>query len=297
MTASQLLKILSLSTTLVVSACATDPEATTDELTPIEESTAFHMLPLRNVAEGQVANAAPPGAHLSFFGGPVLKNVHNAPLYWNSGVQFQSNLNLFYNDVPNSPLYTMLAQYSAIGHGNGQNGSVDTRATANISDATVQNEVLAQINAGRLPIPNANTYYPVHFPPGMSITSPDGSTSCVQFCAYHGTFRVRNSAGTIINVNYGVIPDQGGGCAGGCGANPSRVNNLDSVSSHELVEATTDPAVGLATVIGSPLAWYDPNNGEIGDICNGQQGTTTGNGRSYVIQLEFSNAANNCVQQ
>ena len=45
-----------------------------------------------------------------------------------------------------------------------------------------------------------------------------------------------------------------------------------------------------------PLAWYDRNNGEIGDICNGQQGTTVGgDGVTYVIQLEFSNAANNCV--
>ncbi len=297
MTASQLLKILSVSSALVVSACATDPEATTDELSPIENTTAIHMLPVHTTSEGQVLNSAPAGANLSFFGGPVLKNVHNAPLYWNSGVQFQSNLNLFYNDVPNSPLYTMLSQYSAIGHGNGQSGFVDSRSTANISDATVQTEVLNQINAGHLPPPTSNTYYPVHFPPNMSITGPDGSQSCVVFCAYHGTFQVQNSAGTVFNINYGVIPDQGGGCAGGCGNNSQRVNNLDSVASHEMIEATTDPAVGLATVIGSPLAWYDPNNGEIGDICNGQQGTTTGNGRSYVIQLEFSNSANNCVQQ
>jgi hypothetical protein len=130
----------------------------------------------------------------------------------------------------------------------------------------------------------------------MQITMANGSQSCVVFCAYHGTLQVQNGAGTIFNINYGVIPDQGGGCAGGCGGNAQRVNNLDSVSSHELVEATTDPAVGLATVVGPPLGWYDPNNGEIGDICNGQQGTTTGNGHPYVIQLEFSNAVNDCVQ-
>jgi hypothetical protein len=294
MTASDLLKILSVSSALVVSACATDPGAG-DELIPLDNTTVVHMLPLHT--GGKVVDAAPPGAHLTNFGGPKLVNVHVAPLFWNSGVQFQANLNPFYNDVPNSPLYTMLSQYG-IGHGNGQAGSVDARATANVTDATVQNEVLAQINAGRLPPPTANTYYPVHFPAGMSIAGPAGNgTSCVQFCAYHGTFQVRNSAGAIININYGVVPDQGGGCAGGCGANPSRVNNLTSVASHELIEATTDPAVGLATAIGAPLAWYDPTNGEIGDICNAQQGTTTGNGHSYVIQLEFSNAANNCVQQ
>jgi hypothetical protein len=118
------------------------------------------------------------------------------------------------------------------------------------------------------------------------------STSCVQFCAYHSTFQVRNSAGTIINVNYGVVPDIGSpGCNGGCGGN-TVVNNTDSVASHELVEAATDPAVGLATVFGPPLGWYDQgNNEEIGDLCNGIQGTSAG----FVVQKEWSNAANACV--
>jgi hypothetical protein len=293
MTTCKLLKILSASTTLLVSACAAD-SGSTDEFATVDNTTAIHMLPLRTTEA--VVDAAPPGAHLTNFGGPILTSVHVAPLFWNSGVQFQTNLNPFYNDVPNSPLYTLLAQYG-VGHGNGQAGFVDNRPTRSVRDSAVQTEVLNQINLGHLPPPTAQTYYPVHFPPNMNITAPDGSRSCVVFCAYHGTFRVQDSAGNIINVNYGVIPDQGGGCAGGCGANAQRVNNLDSVSSHELVEATTDPAVGLATVIGPPLAWYDPNNGEIGDICNAQQGTTTGNGHTYTIQLEFSNAVNDCVAQ
>jgi hypothetical protein len=287
------LKLLFLPAALSVSACAAD-SATTDELVPINDTTVIHMLPMGDPAAAP--QAAPPGAHLTNFGGPTLVNVHVAPLFWNSGVQFQTNLNPFYNDVPNSPIFTLLSQYG-IGHGDGQAGFVDTRATRSVSDATVQAEVLTQINAGHLPAPTANTYYPVHFPAGMNVTAPDGSRSCVVFCAYHGTFQVQNAAGTIVNVNYGVVPDQGGGCAGGCGANAQRVNNLDSVASHELIEAVTDPAVGIATVFGPPLAWYDMTNGEIGDICNGQQGTTTGNGHAYTIQLEFSNAASNCVAQ
>jgi hypothetical protein len=113
----------------------------------------------------------------------------------------------------------------------------------------------------------------------------------VEFCAYHGTYVRRG-----VNVNYGVIPDQGGGCGSGCGGNAQRVNNMNSVASHELIEATTDPAVGLATVFGAPLGWYDMTNGEIGDICNAQQGTTVGgDGVTYTIQLEFSNSSSNCV--
>jgi hypothetical protein len=293
MTASRL-SILSLS--LAVSACVADAD-TADELTPIENTTVIHMLPLQDSTQ-VIVDSAPAGAHLTDFGGPVLTNVHVSPIFWNSGTQFQANLNPFYNDVPNSPLFTLLSQYRAIGHGNGQAGFVDNRATRSVRDSAVQTEVLRVINLGTaVAPPSANTYYPVHFPSGMSVTAPDGSRSCVQFCAYHGTFAVQNSAGQVININYGVVPDQGGGCAGGCGGNAQRVNNLTSVASHELVEAVTDPAVGLATTFAPPLAFYDMTNGEIGDICNGQQGTTTGNGHNYVIQLEFSNAASNCVAQ
>jgi hypothetical protein len=188
-------------------------------------------------------------------------------------------------------LFDMLSQYSAIGRGSGVAGFVDNRTTTRVSDAAIHTELNRLFTAGSLPAPTANNYYPVHFPAGVTVTAPDGSQSCVVFCAYHGTY-VRNG----VNVNYGVIPDQGGGCAGGCGGNAQRVNNMDSVASHELIEAVTDPAVGLATVFGPPLAWYDMTNGEIGDICNGQQGTTVGgDGVTYTIQLEFSNAANNCV--
>jgi hypothetical protein len=249
------------------------------------------MMPLHSA--DKVSSSAPAGAHLTFFGGPVLKNVSVHPVFWNSSTQFQSNTNAFYKGVTASRLYDMLAQYSAIGRGTGVNGILDNRATASVTDAALHTELNRLFTAGSLPLPNANNYYPIHFPAGMTITAPDGSRSCVQFCAYHGTY-VRNG----VNVNYGVMPDQGGGCAGGCGNNAQRVNNMFSVASHELVEATTDPAVGLATVFGPPLAWYDRTFGEIGDICNAQQGTTVGgDGVTYVVQTEFSNSANNCVTQ
>ncbi|HEY0482159.1 MAG TPA: hypothetical protein VGD37_31785 [Kofleriaceae bacterium] len=291
MTVTRLLKLLSLSTSLVVSACVADSEAP-GELVAVDNTTVVHMTPVRTA--GQVADVAPPGAHLQFFGGPTLPNIHVSPIFWNPTVQFQGTLSPFYNDVPNSPLYTMLSQYG-IGHGSGRPGVVAGRSTRNIRDSDIRTEVLFEINQGTVPQPNdPNNYYPVHLAPNMQVTAPDGSQSCVVFCAYHGTFTVRDVNGQQFNVNYGVLPDLSGACNGVCGGS-SVVNNTTSVASHELVEATTDPAVGLATVIGFPLAWYDPSFGEIGDICNGQQGTTTGNGHSYTIQLEFSNARNDCI--
>jgi hypothetical protein len=292
MLVARLSNLLFVSSSLMIAACAAEPA---DGLVAADDSPAtVHMLPVRDATK--VQNAAPAGAHLQFFGGPTLPTVHVSPIFWNSTVQFQGTLSPFYNDVPNSPLYTMLAQYG-IGHGSARAGLVAGRSTRNILDSDIRTEVLFEINQGTVPQPtDPDNYYPVHLAPNMSVTAPDGSQSCVEFCAYHGTFTALDVNGNRFNVNYGVLPDLSGACNGICGGNPSVVNNTTSVASHELSEATTDPAVGLATTIGFPLAWYDPAFGEIGDICNGQQGTTTGNGHSYVIQLEFSNAANNCVQ-
>jgi hypothetical protein len=295
MTAVRLLKLLSASVSLFAAACVADPGATaTGDLTLVDGTPAVHMLPMHT--GGAVANAAPPNAHLNDYGGPTLTNIRVFPIYWNSGVQFKSTLDPFYNDVPNSPIYTMLGQYG-VGHGSGRPGVTGSQSTRNIMDSEIRTEVLIEMNQGKVPFPtDPNNYYPVHFPPNMQVTAPDGTHSCVFFCAYHGTFWVQDVNGRTFRINYGALPDLGGACAGGCG-DDTIFNNTTSVASHELVEATTDPAVGLATTIGFPLAWYDPSYGEIGDICGHQHGTTTGNGHTYVVQYEFSNSANDCVLQ
>src|SRR5215471_15924254 len=288
---------------------------------PLPARPRLHIVPFRDPAE-PVIFAAPAGAHLSYFGGPVISNVHVVQVLYGSGsynAQVAGTTNptmgQFYGDLTgtNSGYTSLLTQYNTtvsggtnqtIGNGTfdglfqivpsaGNNGST-------ISDTQIQSELLAQITAGHLPAPvldaagNVNTLYMIFFPPGKTITQ-GGSSSCVGggFCAYHGT------TSTLLNgknVLYGVMPDmQSGLCStGGCG-NGGVFGNYTSVTSHELTEAITDADVGIATTFAPPLAWYDQVNGEIGDICNGQQGSYTANGTTYTIQLEFSNAANNCV--
>jgi hypothetical protein len=248
-----------------------------------------HVMPMTTPSGNSAIPQATP--HLTYYGGPVLKNVHVIPVYWNSSVVYQANLNSFYSDFTssNSSIYaSLLTQYSGIKSGTRGTPYVAAKGTGKITDAQIQAFLTGLFNSGNLPKPTANTYYPVHFPAGVHITASDGSRSCVTWCAYHGTYVYHG-----VNVNYGVIPDQAA-CFGGCGGNFQLVNNLTSVSSHELVEATTDPGVGLATRIAPPLAWYDANNGEIGDICNGQQATITANGHTYVVQKEWSNSKNAC---
>ena len=109
------------------------------------------------------------------------------------------------------------------------------------------------------------------------------------FCAYHETFTAPNG----VVATYQVMPDLTG--TTGCG-NSTDLGNTTSVLSHELSETITDAEVGFATVNGPPLAWYDPTNGEIGDICNADQGTFVGgDGVTYTIQQQFSNVASACI--
>lgn len=266
---------------------------------------------------------APAGAHLTYYGGPVISNVHIVEVLYGSGSYDPQiagtstpTLGNFFNDITNSGFISLLTQYSTditstpgtnqtIGTGTFDGVYQITPSPANsgstIDDTQVQAELIAQITAGHLPAPvldaagDVNTVYMIYFPPGVTTTDA-GTSSCVTggYCAYHGaTTNTYNG----LNLLYGIFPDMqpGSGCYSGCGSSPTVFGNYTSVSSHELAEAITDPMAALAFTLASPVAWYDSVNGEIGDICNQQQGSYLANGTTYTIQYEFSDAANNCA--
>ena len=255
--------------------------------------------------------AAPAGSHLTYYGGPVVSNIQVVVVNYGTGSylpELATNLPGFFTAITDGTFMDLLSEYYTVGRGGSNQqiqhgtyvGTYDiTPSAANngstIDDTQIQAELAAQINAGHLPAPtydgagNANTWYIIYFPHGKTITQ-GGSSSCVAggFCAYHGTATLNSR-----DVLYGVQPDMqaGSGCDTGCGNSATAFNNYSSVASHEFAETITDPAVGLANVLGPPLAWYDNTNGEIGDICNAQQGTADG----YTVQAEFSNLQGNCV--
>ncbi|KAI8903219.1 hypothetical protein EDD86DRAFT_261814 [Gorgonomyces haynaldii] len=242
--------------------------------------------------EGESFAAA--SGNLRYYGGPVISNVEVHPIFYGSNVQYKSDIVGFYDGVTDSTYFDWLSEYNtnsqSIGRGSvGSSLSITSGIKSYLDDVNdIQSLLVRLADQGKIQ-PNDNTYYPIHFAPGISITQ-GGSQSCQAFCAYHGT--IEYGSGYIY---YGVIPDQGGNCAGGCGSDSDPFNNLCSVSSHELIEAVTDAAVGVATGNGSPLAWYDQTNGEIGDICNAQQGTVVGgNGQTYTVQKEWSNRSRKC---
>ncbi len=281
---------------------------------------------------GPVNLSAPGGAHLTYYGGRVVSNMQVVQVLWGTGGAGTANgdflagvfntstpsMATFYQQVLNSAYVDWLTEYNTdildFGGIMGTNQTIgrgsfseqvritpSTNATT-LTDATIQSELVNQIKAGNIPLPtsdaagNNNTYYAIFFPHGISI-SMGGISSCVSggFCAYHGTIVASSPVGEIY---YGVHPDMqtGSGCESGCGASATPFNNYTSVASHEMVETITDCEVGLATALAPPLSWYDNTNGEIGDICNAQQGSIVGgDAQTYTVQKEFSNIANDCI--
>jgi IPT/TIG domain len=266
-----------------------------------------HLMPVS--PPGLHHPSAPAGAHLNYYDGPVLSNMKSVDVSYGGGTFISTGhpgaswIASFTGQWLGSGVMDWLSEYDTnvaggtnqlIGRGT-YNGTVTITPAAadngtNITDTEIQAELNAQISAGHLPAPDANTSYALFFRLGQSICM---GTSCSLvsggFCAYHSTFTAPNG----VIATYQVMPDLTG--TFGCG-NSTDLNNTTSVLSHELAETITDPQVGFASVFAPPLAWYDPANGEIGDICNAQQGTFVGgDGNTYTVQQLFSNVANNCI--
>jgi hypothetical protein len=243
-----------------------------------------YQLPLRIVPLHTAARIASTTApQLTYRGGPLLTNVQVFAIFWGAAWQDPENaalaqhMNNFFDFILTSKLIDQLSEYSvrgqSIGHG-ARTGSlvfVDSEPGPSLADSEIQTMLRNAIAADTFPANSANALYYVFLPPGTKVQQ-GGSKSCQAFCGYHDA--------TPHNIFYAVMPYPGcTGCEGGLAVPDA----LTSTSSHELCEAITDPAPGTG--------WYDDANGEIGDICAWKTKTLGG----YVVQLEWSNAADACV--
>jgi len=237
---------------------------------------------------------------LSYYGGRVISHVKVDVVVWGSWTYGSSvpltghrSITSFAGAIPASPYVDWLREYNTsaqqIGRGvldgvytvsppTSANGSV-------VSNAQIQSALGKLIAASRLPKPSADRVYVILFRKGQTITRPEGDSRHM-FCGYHDTRSYASHA-----LAYAVIPYEIGNP--GCRAASNSFDSLTTITSHELVEAITDPDVGLGKI-----AWYNRNYGEIGDICAGAStpGPVTGaDGVRYVVQREWSNRRGSCV--
>jgi hypothetical protein len=290
-----------------------------------------HFLPLhkRLNAAGRANNQATavPVFAWGYGGGPVMKaGSQMIPIFWEptqlqngfSGFNLDPNYNAlveqFLGDLGGHGLYNIVTQYYENGPVYIVNSSgllqaiVDTSAYPAagpncsglghincVDDSQIQAEVAKVINAGSLPT-GYSTMYPVFTDPLESSCAdssncyfPNSSDQSWTFCAYHGSFTLAGH-----EVIYADMPylDANADSVAACfpGGNSPNANSLDhetSALSHEIIEAVTDP---------DGNAWFDQLDGyEIGDICIGIGTQVNWGANSYIIQNEYSDAAQDCL--
>lgn len=138
-------------------------------------------------------------------------------------------------------------------------------------------------------MPPAGAIYVIFYPTGTTITDTSG-TSCEAFGAYHFNFALENGA----QVVYAVVPR----CAMFNGE--SGLDAVTSSTSHELIEASTDPepytSPGYVGVDEDHFLWeLVLGNGEVGDMCSfvpdAQVRPTEPAFSGFLVQRTWSNKA------
>ena len=253
---------------------------------------------------------APPAATqtMMYYGGQVIAQAKVVAVFWGPSIDSSivNKIGPFYTAMTNSSYMDFLTEYNTnikavdgrdgtnqtIGHGSFVKGVSITpvNTSVNLLDTDIQAELEAQIKNQVLPAADSNTLYMIYFPSGVSITV-DTVKSCVDFCAYHNGFTSPVNG----NVFYGVMPDMtSGGCQLGCGGFDAFAN-VTEVSSHEFMEAVTDPFPTPGATPSFPQAWNDKGGNEIGDLCVGQQTTLTAGSATYSLQKEYDNSISGCT--
>jgi hypothetical protein len=264
--------------------------------------------PTKLTRKPRFENARPGTAKLLYYGGPVLASPRVITVFWGASVnaQLQRDLGSFYSATVNSNHMDWLDQYATFGKAvDGRQGTnqhiargsyggeyvitpVHTKKT--IDDVDILAEIELQVANNVLPKADNNTLYMIHFPAGVTITV-EGAKSCQGFCAYHNG-HVSKSMG---NVFFGVMPDlSSGACSFGCGFGDA-FDSTTAISSHELVEAVTDPFPTPGNKPAYPQAWNSSGGEEIADLCSyGNATLHAASGKNYKISQEWDNKSASC---
>src|ERR1041385_551334 len=158
------------------------------------------------------------GTTAAYSNGPVPSNVRIVSVFWGPNVAqtITSQIGGFYSTLVDSTYLDWMSEYNTptqhIGRGTfAGNFTITPGFTGTtVADSNVTTEIANQINAGHLPVPDANSLYMVQFPPGYTITAPDGSPSC-GYCGYHTTAtKVIQNKST--KFYYAIMPDFSNGC-------------------------------------------------------------------------------------
>jgi|CXWL01.1.fsa_nt_gi hypothetical protein len=243
------------------------------------------------------------GGNLVYYGGPVISNAKVYAIFWGDKVaaETQSGIGAFLTNMLDSVYMDWLSEYNTnlravdgrpgtnqkIGRGtfNGAITIKPAKDSKKVTDESIRQELVAQIAAGKLPAADDNSLYMVYFPSGHTIDM-DGRRSCQQFCAYHQGFKTAAGA----SIFYGVMP----ACNSRCGGTSNAFDGQTIVSSHEVIEAITDPFPTPGDNPAYPQAWNTTSGEEISDLCSRISAPLAGHGVVSKVQAQWRNSTSSC---
>jgi len=246
-------------------------------------------------------NASPlaGGNDLNYGGGPVMGGTTNVyAIFWeptgNVSASYNGLIQRYFGDVGGSPLYNNNTQYSDSG-GNIPSNSVlagswvdnGSYPESPLLDSDIQNEVSNAQNANGWSSSIDNVFF-VFTEAGQDLCFDSSLSQCASntFCAYHNFFGS--------NTIYAAMPYAASfSCNPGSSPNNDDADQTINVTSHEQMEAATDPLLN---------AWTDSSGQEIGDKCAWQFGPLDASGGDvnwnndeYIVQQEWDNNVSGCV--
>lgn len=241
---------------------------------------------------------APQASNLTYHGGPVMSGTANVyAIFWepNGNVQagYNSLIQRYFGDVNGTGLYKNNTQYH---NSSGQYASAEHLAASWVDssaypespllDSDIQNEVAYAQQVNGWPSSTQNIFF-VFLQANENLCFDNSYSQCASnyFCAYHSYF----GSDTI----YAAMPYAASfSCNPGSSPNHNAADQTINVTSHEQMEAATDPLLN---------AWYDYSGNEIGDKCawifgplNSSGADVTWNGHGYIVQKEWDNHRRAC---
>lgn len=245
-------------------------------------------------------NVVPAAANnLNYGGGPVMTGTANVyAIFWEPGGNVAANYNSliqrYFGDVGGSPLYQIANQYTQTGGGFPSGAHLVASWTDSsayprspLLDTDIQNEVTRAQQANAWSSGIDNIFF-VFTGRSQDLCTDSTHTQCASnaFCAYHNIYGSNNTI-------YAAMPYAASfSCNPGSSPNSNDADQTINVTSHEQMEAATDPYLN---------AWTDTSGSEIGDKCawifgtlNSQGADVVYNNNPYILQEEWDNNTGTC---
>lgn len=265
-------------------------------VSPVPSKPAAYGLTALTERQGPVITAAA-NPNFSYHGGPVVKRPQVFSSFWGKTWSQPANkkraerLNQYLKDLLKSKYMNILSQYG-VGAGAFVRSSFIANVAAELSDGDIRRVIQSGIDKGIFPEPSGttNNVLLIFLGEGIAVNEPaQGLVLCEP--AHDTAFGYHSFFTTKANhpFYYSITPSLNDKCLKhtcpsdiGCSLHlaATQEQRQTQVTSHEFAEMTTDPQLN---------AWFDATTGaENGDICNGESGTITVEGRVWTVQRMYS---------